>query len=82
MSMKEENFKHEMNKHANLIISGDPKQRQEMCRIEVMSTLQKFRCIMLPQISIRGDGAIHPHVDIVALVDKAEVNNNNGKAGK
>lgn len=82
--MKQSNFEREMNKQANLIINGDPRQRQELCRIEVMNTLQKFRCTLIPSITIRGDGALLPHVDIVAVVDKVGIdkNNGNGKAGK
>lgn len=80
--MNQSEFQNEMNKQANLIINGDPRQRQELCRVEVMNTLKKFRCMIIPSITLRGDGAILPMIDIVAVVEKGEIKTNGGNGKK
>lgn len=68
-------------KNQALFIGSNDRERQELCRIEVMNTLKKFRCVLIPSITFRGDGAIMPQVDVIAINDKKGSNNGNGKAG-
>ena len=57
-------------RHQAKIIGGE--ERAKVCMREINNTLNKFGCIMTPLVTIRGDGAIFPQIEIVARppVDK------------
>lgn len=45
----------------------NPAQRRQICQMEVAKILERYGCIIVPTIVIRGDGHIEPIIDIVPV---------------